>query len=217
MAIPSLGVPHIADGRADVRIGGAAADVAAHVLGDVLVSRGVALLEQRDGRHDLARGTVAALERVVLDEGLLHRVELAVLRQPFAGGHLVPFAGGCKGQAGEHAPAVQPYRAGAARALVAAFLRSGEPEVLTQRVEQAHARLQNQRVRLAVDAQQHGTAGWAPAHRRRAAIAGRKDPLGVYAILLAIHKFGWETIAACDGPCKPWPGPARSDNLAHRP
>ena len=65
------------DRRADVRVRGAAADVAAHELGDVLVGGGVALLEQLDGGHDLPGRAVAALERVVLDERLLHRVQLA--------------------------------------------------------------------------------------------------------------------------------------------
>ena len=56
----------------------AAADIV--VLGLGPVAGPVALLEQGDGRHDLARGAIAALERVVLDEGVLHRVELAALR-----------------------------------------------------------------------------------------------------------------------------------------
>jgi len=40
----------------------------------------VSLADARDGGHDLARGTVAALKSVVVDEGLLHRMQRAVRR-----------------------------------------------------------------------------------------------------------------------------------------
>ena len=38
--------------------------------------------DQADGRADLARRAVAALERIVLDERLLHRMQRAVLARP---------------------------------------------------------------------------------------------------------------------------------------
>ena len=38
-------------------------------------------LHAGDRRHDLSRGAVAALERIVIDEGLLHRVEVPVNRR----------------------------------------------------------------------------------------------------------------------------------------
>ena len=132
-------------------IGGAAAEVAAHELGDVLVAGGVALLEQLDGGHDLPGRAVAALEGVVLDERLLHRVQLAVRREALDRRDLAALAGDGERQAGEHAAAVDPDGARAARALVAALLGAGEAEVLAQRVEQADARLELEDARLAVD------------------------------------------------------------------
>ncbi len=40
--------------------------------------RGMALVDAGDGRHDLARRAVAALEGVMVDEGLLHRMQRPV-------------------------------------------------------------------------------------------------------------------------------------------
>ena len=68
---------HLLDGRDDVGIGAAAADIAAHQLADLVGGRAPALRRSGRPRADLAGRAVAALEGVVLDERLLHRVELA--------------------------------------------------------------------------------------------------------------------------------------------
>ena len=68
-----LGVQH---GLGDAGIGAAAAEIAAHALADALgVVAGLALADQADGAHDLARRAEAALEAVVRDEGGLHRMQ----------------------------------------------------------------------------------------------------------------------------------------------
>ena len=145
--------PHRPNRRADVRIGRAAADVAAHELGDVLVAGGVALLDQLDRGHDLPGRAVAALERVVLDERALHRVQLVAVGEPFDRRDRVALGGERERQAGEHAAPVDPDRARAAGALVAALLGPGQAQVLAQRVEQARARFERHRARGAVDVQ----------------------------------------------------------------
>jgi hypothetical protein len=61
-------------------IGRATAQVAAHIFPDVCVGCGVSLVDARDGGHNLARGTVAALKSIVVDESLLHRMQRAVRR-----------------------------------------------------------------------------------------------------------------------------------------
>src|SRR5207248_4931124 len=76
------------DGRNDVRIRGAATNIAAHIFADIIVAGSVAFLDAGDRRHDLARRAVAALERVLLDEGLLHRMQLVAGGQPLDGGDL---------------------------------------------------------------------------------------------------------------------------------
>ena len=78
------------DRRDDVRVGAAAADVAAHQLADIVVGPGVSLGEQADGRADLAGGAIAALEGIVLDERRLHGVQLAPCGQPLDGRDRLP-------------------------------------------------------------------------------------------------------------------------------
>src|SRR5262245_34719202 len=80
------------DRRADARVGPTAADVG-HRRVDVLVARVRVLREQRDRRHDLARLAVAALRDLVVDPGLLHRVQLPFLREALDGEHLLPCRG----------------------------------------------------------------------------------------------------------------------------
>src|SRR5579872_508657 len=80
LAVAGRGV----DRGADARVGAAAADVR-HGVVDVGVGRLRVLLEQRRGRHDLARLAVAALRHVVREPRLLHRMALAVARQALDG------------------------------------------------------------------------------------------------------------------------------------
>ncbi len=146
--------PHrdAADGRDDVRIGGAPTDVAAHPLADLLigqrdprrghVSGGVAgparlhLGEHADGRTDLARSAVAALEAVTLDEGALHGVQAIGNAQAFDRHDLVVLMHHGERQTGVDAPAVDQHRAGAALPVITPLLGPAQAQVLAQRVEQ---------------------------------------------------------------------------------
>src|SRR5882672_8883931 len=79
------------DRGADAGVSAAAADVG-HRRVDVLVARARVPREERNRRHDLARLAVAALRDLVVDPGLLHRVQLAALGEALDGEHLL--AGG---------------------------------------------------------------------------------------------------------------------------
>jgi len=85
------------DRRDNIGVGGAAAQIAAHALADLLIVEGdvrsrqisahragpavFGLAQHADRRAELARGTVAALEGVVFDERLLEGVQVvATLR-----------------------------------------------------------------------------------------------------------------------------------------
>src|SRR4029453_17595839 len=70
-----LGLFH---GRDNVGIGPAAADIPTHVFADRWVTCSMPFIHTADGRHDLSRCAIAALKRVMVDEGLLHRMQLAV-------------------------------------------------------------------------------------------------------------------------------------------
>src|SRR5438552_1848575 len=70
------------DGLDDVLVAGAAADVALEPAPDLRIGEPVAVrAEELDAGHDHPRRAEAALERVVLPEGLLERMELAGARE----------------------------------------------------------------------------------------------------------------------------------------
>ena len=71
-----------ADRLDDVVVAGAAADIALELLADRVLVEVVALaIDDVDRRHDHARRAEAALQAVMLAERLLHRMQLAALRQ----------------------------------------------------------------------------------------------------------------------------------------
>src|SRR6266702_2454408 len=83
------------DRRDHVGIGGAAAEIAAHALADLLVVKGnvlsrqigahhagptdLGLAQHADRRAELARGTVAALEGIMRNERLLEGVQVLAI------------------------------------------------------------------------------------------------------------------------------------------
>ena len=104
-----------------------------------------------DGRAELSRRAVAALERVVVDERLLQRVQLVAARQPFDRRDLRAVVRDRQREAGVHPPAVEQHRARAALAVVAALLgaRSGRGARAAGRA--GGPRVDDDAARLAVD------------------------------------------------------------------
>ena len=122
-------------------IAGAAADIAAETLLDLLPV-GVRVGAQRGGRrHHHARDAIAALAGAHLVEGFLQEAQLT------AGGERLDALDGRalrlghRQQAGLHQGAVDEHRAGAAFAGAAAFLVAGEVEIVAQEIEQPLMRL----------------------------------------------------------------------------
>jgi hypothetical protein len=136
---------HVTDGRDDVGICPTSTDVAAHPLADFGVGAGMAFVGQRHGRHDLAGHTVAALEAVMVQEGRLHRVEIAAGREALDGGDCLALAAHGESKAGDDSTAVDMHGAGAAGTAVAALLRAGEGRLFLQRIEQGGAGFDGQR------------------------------------------------------------------------
>src|ERR1017187_6615379 len=142
------------DGVHDVRIGSATAQISAHVFANLGVDAGVAFFHAGDCRQDLARSAIAALERVVVDKGLLHRVQAPVgLRQTFDGGDLLTIGAGRQCQAGQHPAVVDQYSAGTALAVIAAFFTSGQAHMLAQRIQQRGADIKRETMLPSVDLQ----------------------------------------------------------------
>jgi hypothetical protein len=108
---------------------------------------------QRDGRHHLAGCAEAALKGIVIDEGLLNRMEFAVLGKTLDRRHLRAFGRRGKNHTTVHASSVQMHSAGAAFTEIAAFLGARQLQVLAQQIEQCGARINWDLVAAAIDAQ----------------------------------------------------------------
>ena len=107
------------------------------------------------GRHHLARRAVPALERVMLEEGPLHRVQLPVGSQSLDCGYLGVRDRHGQRHAGQYPPPSYVHRAGAALAPVATHFRAGQPQPVTQGIQQRDPRFQHHDVRAAVHPQRN--------------------------------------------------------------
>src|SRR3984885_12839585 len=104
------------NGRDDVDIGSAAAEITAHPLAYLSVAEldrlvgdvsghgawpsPLHLVEHRHCRADLPRGAVTALQRVSCHERLLHRMQITAGPQTLNGRNLLPGRGGRQDKAG---------------------------------------------------------------------------------------------------------------------
>src|SRR5215813_4163930 len=146
--------PHLSgslrDGGLDADICAAAAEIAAHAHLDLFRRRRGMFFEQRRAGHDEAGSAKAALLRVVVPEGLLDRMEIAVLFESFDGPNLLALRLDGQRRAGINRLAVHDHRAGAACGAVADAFGPGDVQIVPQRVEQSDARFDAQLLRGAV-------------------------------------------------------------------
>ena len=109
----------------DSLIGAAAAEISAHALANALrIVAGLTLLDQTDRAHDLAGRAKPALQAVMGDKGLLHRMKPAALRHAFDRQDIGAVVTDRERKAGIDPPSVDDDRAGATLAAVAALLGS---------------------------------------------------------------------------------------------
>src|SRR5262249_5841877 len=130
---------------------GAAAKIGAQDVEQVVVADVGLALEHAYRQHQEARRAEAALQTVVLDEGLLHRVELVALRQPLDGADRPTLCLHREHQTGAYRLAVEQHRAGAADPVLAADMRSGLAAIVADRVDQRAPRIDADVIAAAVD------------------------------------------------------------------
>src|SRR5580704_15956149 len=94
------------------------------------------LAEQRNSAEDHAGGAVAALEGALVKEGLLNRSKTPVLFEAFDCDNLGAADAADRQEAGARRYAVEQDGAGAALALAAAVVGSGEFEMVAKNREQ---------------------------------------------------------------------------------
>jgi hypothetical protein len=148
-----LGSADAVDGVLDRAIARAAAEVAFERTRQIRAL----LLVERGRRHDHAGGAKSALERPRVEERALHRVQFALVRQPFDRGDFEFGGAECRHQTGMHRHPVEPYGARAAIAGIAALL-DAEYAVVAQEGAQALAGLRLGGELLAVDGIVHAPA-----------------------------------------------------------
>src|SRR5262245_43523176 len=123
-------------GAHDGGVSGAAADLPGDRLADLRLARLGLAIQQGPGRHQHARRAESTLESVALHETALDGVELAVLLQSLDRAHVVPGGRRREHRARLDRLAVEPDRASAAVARVAAPVRAGQSQVVPQEMHQ---------------------------------------------------------------------------------
>ena len=120
---------------ANALIGSAAAEIAIHRLGDLVV-RGLGRLRQQSGGgHDLSRLAVAALRNFFGEPGLLQRMK-SVRAEAFDRGHVLIGDLRDRGRAGTNRIALDVHGTGAAQSGTAAELGAGKLEGVPKNPEQ---------------------------------------------------------------------------------
>src|SRR5215469_12565860 len=134
----------------DSCIGATTAEIAAESVTNLLLRCIGIFIEEGLCGDDETWCAEPALLRIILDECCLHRTQLVALHQAFGGDDRLVLRLDGQDGAGVNGLVVHEYSAGAASAAIADTLRSGDLELLTQRIEQRDPRLQLRGVLLAV-------------------------------------------------------------------
>ena len=142
-----------ADGFDDAGMSSAATDIPAHPFPDFGSAAGMAFTEERNSGKNLPWRAITALEGIGIDEGLLHGMQPVVFRQTFDGGYCLAFGHGRQPQARLDASPVGQHCAGAAGALITAFLGAGKAQLFSQSVKQGDPRIKPEGVVFAIDGQ----------------------------------------------------------------
>src|SRR5206468_1371622 len=120
----------------DLVVTGAPAEIPEHPLPDLRLARVRIRVEERLGRHDLARGADAALKSAGVDERLLDGMESLVLGEALDGRDRAAVREDRQRDAGADHLAVEKNGARAADADAAPFLGAREPEIVPEAVEE---------------------------------------------------------------------------------
>src|SRR5690606_24354208 len=145
--------------RDDLVVAGTAAQIAREPVASLFLGGIGVAIEQRLGRDQHPRRADAALERRMLEEFLLQRMELGAFRHALDRLDRLAVHLGAEDEAGAHQAAVDRHAARAAIAARAALLGAGEVELVAQHVEQRLLRLAQVFDGIAVDRRRHVVLG----------------------------------------------------------
>ncbi|CVI24532.1 hypothetical protein AGR1A_pAt20387 [Agrobacterium fabacearum CFBP 5771] len=135
-----------------MRVGAASTDVAAHIFPDIVIRACMPFTDAGNGRHDLARCAVTALEGVMFDEGGLDCVHHAVGGlETFDRRDRAAFDLHRQGETAQYPLAIDVDGTGSALSVIAALLRSGQIGMLAKNIEQRCSYVELQIMALAID------------------------------------------------------------------
>src|SRR5262245_53650019 len=135
----------------DVGIAGAAAEIGGEHVEQVLVADVGLALEHAGRQHQKAGRAEAALQAVIVDEGLLQRMQHVALCQALDGADRPALGLHRKHQTRAHGLAIEQDGAGAADAVLAADVGAGLAAVVADGVDQRAARIDADVMAPAVD------------------------------------------------------------------
>src|SRR5580698_131405 len=135
----------------DVLIAGAAAQVRGEHVDKVLVADVQIFLQHVRCQHQKTRRAIAALQAVIVDEGLLQHRQLVAVGKALDGADFLALRLNGEHQAGAHRLVVDNYGTGAADAVLAADMGASLAAIVADGVDQRLARLDADRIIAAVD------------------------------------------------------------------
>ena len=139
-----------------------AAEVTVHALDD-LGTRGMRSVQQQAvSVHDHAGGAVAALQGIVVDEGLLQRMQLAVRGQALDRGDVLARHVLCFERAGAYGLLLDDDGARAAQTLTTSILGAGQSQVVAEHRKQRAMGIDPNAHSLAVEIEADGFVHVAP-------------------------------------------------------
>lgn len=139
----------------DARISGAAAEIAGEAEADARLVRFRQAQHEVTGRHQHARRAEAALERVLAIEGGAQLGGDGIVVQPLDGDDIRALAGAGEGEAGARRLAIHEDGAGAADTVLAAQMRAGEVQRVSNEISEVGAPLRLGRHGAAVERQRN--------------------------------------------------------------
>src|SRR5215472_13945954 len=143
------------DCQHDVVVTGAAAEIALEILADLPLARIGVVFDEIERAHDHPRSAEPALQRMVVAERLLHRVQGIAGRDTLDRQHRAALCLQGEQGAGLDGFAVDMNDTGAALARVAPDMSTGEAKLLAQQLHQKRSALDGRRNRLAVYGKAH--------------------------------------------------------------
>jgi hypothetical protein len=159
------------NGGDDAWMGSAAADISLQGLYDFRLTGIGIFLQERDAADNHSRSAIGALECALIEKGLLHRMELAVLFESFNGGDGFSGCVADRELAGAAGRAIEQNGAGAALAFTATVFCSGKAKLFAQSKEQSCVGAGNENPAFSVDLRVDGPCHWSSRRREITGVA----------------------------------------------